>query len=117
VYVRERIASGVQPEEICESLMMKCLTPKGSCTSKGCDNMTVVIVGLLQGGTYEELSSKCARTYITESIDEEDISETDDESFPKQKMKRTFPNQKMNRSTPPVSYVQIIILNECTFIV
>jgi protein phosphatase 2C family protein 2/3 len=79
VYVRERIASGVQPEEICESLMMKCLTPKGSCTSKGCDNMTVVIVGLLQGGTYEELSSKCARTYITESLDEEDISETEDE--------------------------------------
>jgi protein phosphatase 2C family protein 2/3 len=72
VYVRERIASGVQPEEICESLMMKCLTPKGSCTSKGCDNMTVVIVGLLQGGTYEELSSKCARTYISESEDKEE---------------------------------------------
>jgi protein phosphatase 2C family protein 2/3 len=78
-YVRERIASGVEPEEICESLMMICLAPDCQMAGLGCDNMTVVIVGLLQGGTYEELSSKCARTYITESLDEEDISETEDE--------------------------------------
>ena len=27
----------------------------------GCDNMTVILVGLLSGGTYEDLAKKCAR--------------------------------------------------------
>lgn len=60
--VRQRIASGIEPEEICENIMMLCLAPDCQMAGLGCDNMTVVIVGLLQGGTYEQLSQKCART-------------------------------------------------------
>lgn len=58
-YIRENIASGVEPEEICETLMMRCLAPDCLMAGIGCDNMTVVIIGLLQGGTFEDLSAKC----------------------------------------------------------
>lgn len=63
-FVRERIASGVEPEEICENLMMICLAPDCQMAGLGCDNMTVVIVGLLQGETYEQLAARCARTCL-----------------------------------------------------
>lgn len=59
-FVREGIAAGVDPEEICESLMMRCLAPDCQMAGLGCDNMTVVIVSLLQGSTYEDLVTRCA---------------------------------------------------------
>lgn len=58
-FVRENIAAGIDPEEICESLMMRCLAPDCQMAGLGCDNMTVVIVCLLQGNTYEDLIEKC----------------------------------------------------------
>lgn len=58
-YIRENIAAGIEPEEICETLMMRCLAPDCQMAGLGCDNMTVVIIGLLQGGTFEELSARC----------------------------------------------------------
>ncbi|XP_063916035.1 probable protein phosphatase 2C T23F11.1 [Zophobas morio] len=70
-YVRERIATGMEPEEICESLMMTCLAPDCVMAGLGCDNMTVVIIGLLQGESYKQLSAKCGRTYISEDKKEE----------------------------------------------
>lgn len=60
-YVRENIANGLEPEEICENLMMRCLAPDCQMAGLGCDNMTVVIVGLLHGDTYENLQEKCKR--------------------------------------------------------
>ena len=30
----------------------------------GCDNMTVIIVGLLQGGTYSELATRCSEKAV-----------------------------------------------------
>lgn len=60
-YVRENIANGVEPEEICENLMMRCLAPDCQMAGLGCDNMTVVIVGLLHGDTYEKLQEKCKK--------------------------------------------------------
>lgn len=84
-YIRENIAAGVEPEEICESLMMRCLAPDTRMAPLGCDNMTVVIVGLLHGGTYEELSLKCLvpspniededEIEMDEKEDEEDVNE------------------------------------------
>lgn len=72
-YIRENIAAGVEPEEICETLMMRCLAPDCQMAGLGCDNMTVVIVGLLNGGTYEELSAKC-QTPAAIDVDEKDES-------------------------------------------
>ena len=60
-YIRENVASGIEPEEICETLMMRCLAPDCYMGGRGCDNMTVVIICVLHGETYEELIVKCRR--------------------------------------------------------
>lgn len=72
-YVRENIANGLEPEEICENLMMRCLAPDCQMAGLGCDNMTVVIVGLLHGDTYEKLQEKCKR--VVEDDEEEKLKE------------------------------------------
>lgn len=60
-FVRTRIAQNMAPEQICEELLTRCLAPDCQMGGLGCDNMTVIIVCLLQGGTYEGLTQKCAR--------------------------------------------------------
>ena len=47
--------------QICEELLTRCLAPDCQMGGLGCDNMTVIIVCFLHGGTYEELSEKCSR--------------------------------------------------------
>ncbi|KAK5643526.1 hypothetical protein RI129_007371 [Pyrocoelia pectoralis] len=75
-FVRQNIAAGVDPEDICESIMMQCLAPDCQMAGLGCDNMTVVIVCLLQGQTYEDLIVKCAIPVVTEDLSGK-CSETD----------------------------------------
>lgn len=41
--------------------MTACLAPDCMAGGIGCDNMTVVLVCFLNGGTYEDLSVRCAR--------------------------------------------------------
>lgn len=41
--------------------MMNCLAPDCQMGGLGCDNMTVILVCFLNGGTYEELATKCSR--------------------------------------------------------
>lgn len=69
-YIRNNIAAGVEPEEICETLMMRCLAPDCQMAGLGCDNMTVVIVSFLNGGSYEELSEKCQLPAIVDTNEE-----------------------------------------------
>lgn len=64
-FIRSRVAKGIEPEEICEQLMSTCLAPDCQMGGLGCDNMTVVLVCLLQGGTYEDLAAKCAQLPCT----------------------------------------------------
>ncbi|XP_026680909.1 probable protein phosphatase 2C T23F11.1 [Diaphorina citri] len=59
-FVRMRIGSGMEPEEICEDLMTRCLAPDCQMGGLGCDNMTVVIVCFLHGNPYSSLVNKCA---------------------------------------------------------
>lgn len=59
-FVRLRIASRMDPEDICEDLMTHCLAPDCQMGGLGCDNMTVVLVCFLHGKSYEELSARCA---------------------------------------------------------
>jgi len=61
-FVRVRIGSGMDPEDICEDLMTRCLAPDCQMGGLGCDNMTVVLVCFLHGKSYEELSAHCAST-------------------------------------------------------
>lgn len=60
-FVRERISLSEEPEVICEDLMMRCLAPDCQMAGLGCDNMTVVLVTLLHGGDYAQLTTKCSR--------------------------------------------------------
>lgn len=60
-FIRARVAQRMEPEIICEELMMRCLAPDCQMGGLGCDNMTVVLVCFLHGGTYEELAEKCIR--------------------------------------------------------
>lgn len=59
-FVRVRIVHGMEPEDICEELMTRCLAPDGQMGGLGCDNMTVVIVCFLHDQPYTALSSRCA---------------------------------------------------------
>lgn len=53
-FIRRAVANGDALTKICEDLMVKCLAPDSELGGIGCDNMTVVIVALLNGRTLEE---------------------------------------------------------------
>lgn len=63
-YVRENIAAGAEPEEICENLMMRCLAPDCQMAGLGCDNMTVVLVCMLHGSSIADLREKCKQPVV-----------------------------------------------------
>lgn len=56
--------------------MTRCLAPDCQMGGLGCDNMTVVLVCLLQGETYEELANKCSRVYASSNDDNVILSES-----------------------------------------
>lgn len=57
-FVREQIGLGLPLGTICEKLMDRCLASDSS-NGVGCDNMTVIIVALLEGATEEQFIEKC----------------------------------------------------------
>jgi serine/threonine protein phosphatase PrpC len=48
-FIRKEIANYIPLKEICEHIMDHCLSDVGDTTKVGCDNMTILIVALLQG--------------------------------------------------------------------
>jgi len=60
-FVTERLGRAMEPEDICEELMNRCLSPDCQMGGLGCDNMTCVLVCLLQDQPYQVLVEKCAR--------------------------------------------------------
>jgi len=73
-FVRRRIAQKMQPEEICEELLDHCLAPDCQMGGLGCDNMTVVLVCLLNDNSYDELADRCSR--IPKTLDDEETTTT-----------------------------------------
>ncbi|ODV89609.1 hypothetical protein CANCADRAFT_16654, partial [Tortispora caseinolytica NRRL Y-17796] len=53
-FVRRSVAEGQDLDKICENIMNNCLAPASDLSGNGCDNMTVVIVALLQGHSISE---------------------------------------------------------------
>src|SRR5690554_5297443 len=53
-FVRTGIADRIPLERICEMTMDRCLATDSEMSYIGCDNMTIVIVGILNGLTVEE---------------------------------------------------------------
>lgn len=56
-FVREHIALGDSLKIVCEKLMENCLAPASDYGGLGCDNMTVVIVAILNGKTPKDWAS------------------------------------------------------------
>ncbi|CAO3595589.1 unnamed protein product [Absidia cylindrospora] len=53
-YIRVRIGDKQPLEDICESIMDHCLAPDSEVGGVGCDNMSVIIVGIMHGKSKEE---------------------------------------------------------------
>uniref|UniRef100_A0A183ELS0 protein-serine/threonine phosphatase n=1 Tax=Gongylonema pulchrum TaxID=637853 RepID=A0A183ELS0_9BILA len=60
-FCRDRLAAGREPEAICEELLSRCLAPDCQMGGLGCDNMTAVLVCLLQDDTAEAFRARCSR--------------------------------------------------------
>ncbi|KAH0442736.1 protein phosphatase 2C [Colletotrichum camelliae] len=60
-FVRRGIAAKQDLEKICENMMDNCLASNSETGGVGCDNMTMVIVGLLRGKTREEWYEEIAK--------------------------------------------------------
>lgn len=69
-FVRSRIAQKMEPTQICEELLSKCLAPDCRLDATGCDNMTAIIACFLHNGTYDELAKKCQRPKKTRAVAE-----------------------------------------------
>lgn len=63
-FVRRGIAAKQELQAICENMMDNCLASNSDTGGVGCDNMTMVIVGLLKGKTkdewYKEIADRVA---------------------------------------------------------
>lgn len=61
-FVRVRVSTGMEPEDICQDLMTTCLAPDCQMGGLGCDNMTVVIICFLHGQPYMHLQTRCSQS-------------------------------------------------------
>ncbi|KAJ2400332.1 Protein phosphatase 2C 2 [Coemansia sp. RSA 2559] len=53
-FVHAKISEGKKLDQVCEEMMDRCLASESDLGGVGCDNMTVVIVGLLNGKSEDE---------------------------------------------------------------
>lgn len=53
-FVISRISKGLEPEVICEELMMRCLANDCSMGGLGCDNMTVILICFVHNQPYQK---------------------------------------------------------------
>jgi len=79
-FITERISRGMEPEDICEELMNRCLSPDCQMGGLGCDNMTCVLVCLLHDQPYQTLVDKCVQTIKARDPTREEEEKTDNTS-------------------------------------
>jgi len=76
-FIRGRLCQGMTPEVVSESLLNRCLAPNNRMSGLGCDNMTVTIVCLLAGDTWQHFTTRLSQhgtlpPPLSDSSDEED---------------------------------------------
>ncbi|XP_055341557.1 probable protein phosphatase 2C T23F11.1 isoform X2 [Paramacrobiotus metropolitanus] len=59
-FVRNRFAQHLEPRRIAQDLLYTCLAPDTSMGGLGADNMTIEIIALLNGRSFDEFCEKCA---------------------------------------------------------
>lgn len=78
-FVREQVAKGISLKKICENLMENCLAPASDYGGLGCDNMTVLIVAILNGKSYpawaEMVTSRVAESAPVQAAYDDTVSE------------------------------------------
>ncbi|KAH6655577.1 phosphatase 2C-domain-containing protein [Truncatella angustata] len=64
-FVRRGIAAKQELEKICENMMDNCLASNSETGGVGCDNMTMIVIGLLRGKSkdawYEEVANRVSK--------------------------------------------------------
>jgi len=60
-FVRRGIAAKQELSKICENMMDNCLASNSETGGVGCDNMTIIIIGLLRGKSKEEWYEEIAK--------------------------------------------------------
>uniref|UniRef100_A0A914D7H4 protein-serine/threonine phosphatase n=1 Tax=Acrobeloides nanus TaxID=290746 RepID=A0A914D7H4_9BILA len=60
-FCRTRLVNGMEPEKVCEELLDRCLAPDCELSGLGCDNMTVILVCMLQNDSPDEYLQRLAR--------------------------------------------------------
>uniref|UniRef100_A0A0N5BPC4 protein-serine/threonine phosphatase n=1 Tax=Strongyloides papillosus TaxID=174720 RepID=A0A0N5BPC4_STREA len=80
-FVRAKLADGLPPEEICENMLDHCLSPDSKVEGLGCDNMTLIIVCLLQGDTQEAFIQRVKRPADLTTIEKFDIKPEETEEY------------------------------------
>lgn len=82
-FVREGIARKIPLKTICEKIMDRCCADDADAGTYGCDNMTIIIIALLQGKTQDDWSqwitarcgNKMGTTNSGDTTDSEDAME------------------------------------------
>jgi len=110
-FVRRRLSNKMEPEVICEELMTSCLAPDCQMGGLGCDNMTVVLVCFLHGGTYDELCDRVKQTIQVEPVngveqeaqcsldDDDDSSENSSYAAEEEEQSPQAPPAESNQTT------------------
>ncbi|CAO3634017.1 unnamed protein product [Cunninghamella blakesleeana] len=83
-FVREGLSKKQTLKEICENIMDRCLASETDVGGFGCDNMTVVIVGLLHGKSEQEWYEDQSKSFVkttTVAIKDNDEGEKDSEKL------------------------------------
>ncbi|KAI8876315.1 protein serine/threonine phosphatase 2C [Backusella circina FSU 941] len=110
-YICQQLADKTKLDIICEELMDSCLAPTSEGGGVGCDNMSVIIVGILNGKTedewYDWMAQRCSgpkkdalgNDIVDDDIttDEEEESATDNTSAPKEAAKEAT-EEKINET-------------------
>jgi protein phosphatase 2C family protein 2/3 len=73
-FTRRAIANGDDLGKICEDVMKKCTATESDTGGIGCDNMTVIVVALLNGRTPEEWQQ-----WVKERVEKKRKSSLDDQ--------------------------------------
>jgi len=80
-FITERLSRGMEPEDICEELMNRCLSPDCQMGGLGCDNMTCVLVCFLHDRPYQDLVDRCAKITKAREIRENSCGESEDDEL------------------------------------
>lgn len=90
--VRYALGTGMTPDKVCEDLLRTCLAPDCQMGGLGCDNMTVILVCLLHGQSWEDYCSKIARELDSTVLEKRrrittcDSDDDDDQVIPSEKL-------------------------------